>query len=200
MRASTTATAFVPPTLPPDTQARRQRENEVRSGVAHIYDEARRDGLESARAEVAATIADYENRCRRLDAILSSLDAAGTDLSSRDAVTLHDVEAQARTLAVGLAEAIVGHEVSVAADPVGDSVRRSAALLPDRGPVLVRVHPLDLESARIAAPDWFGAARSVDLVADAMIERGACVLAVGPLRIDAQISTALERMRALLLP
>ncbi len=102
----------------------------MRSGVARVYDEARRDGLESARAEVAATIAEYENRCQRLDAILASLDAAGTDLAARDAVTLRDVESQTRTLAVGLAEAIVGHEVADAADPVGDSVRRSAVLLP----------------------------------------------------------------------
>jgi flagellar assembly protein FliH len=200
MMASRPAIAFMPPALPPTTLARQQREQEVRSGVAKIYDEARRDGLESARAEVAATVAEYEARCLRLDAILSSLDAARTDLAARDAVTLRDVEAQARTLAVGLAEAIVGHEVAVAADPVGDSVRRSAALLPDRGPVLVRVHPLDLETARTAAPDWFGGVRSVEVVADAAIDRGACALAVGPLRIDAQISSALERMRALLLP
>jgi flagellar assembly protein FliH len=193
------ATAFVPPTLPPATLARQQREHEVRTGVAHVYDEARRDGLESARAEVAATILEYEHRCQRLDAILSSLDAAGTDLAARDAVTLHDVENQARTLAVGLAEAIVGHEVAASTDPVGDSVRRSAVLLPDRGPILVRVHPLDLESARTAAPGWFGEVRSVELVADATIERGACALAVGPLRIDAQIGSALERMRALLI-
>ena len=78
-------------------------------------------------------------------------------------------------------------------------MRRSAVLLPDRGPVLVRVHPLDLETARTAAPGWFGEVRSVEIVADATIDRGACALAVGPLRIDAQISSALERMRALLL-
>ena len=195
-----TATAFVPPALPPDTLARQQREHEVRSGVARVYDEARRDGLESARAEVAATIAEYENRCQRLDAILASLDAAGTDLAARDAVTLRDVESQTRTLAVGLAEAIVGHELAVATDPVGDSVRRSAVLLPDRSPVLVRVHPLDLETARTASPGWFAEVRSVEVVADATIDRGACALAVGPLRIDAQISSALARMRALLLP
>lgn len=193
------ATAFVPPALPPDTLARQQREHEVRSGVAHVFDEARRDGLESARAEVAATIADYQDRCQRLDAILASLDAAGRDLAARDAVTLSDVETQTRTLAVGLAEAIIGHEVAHATDPVGDSVRRSAVLLPDRGPVLVRVHPLDLETARTAAPGWFGEVRSVEIVADATIDRGACALAVGPLRIDAQISSALERMRAFLL-
>ena len=189
----------MPPALPPATLARQQREQEVRSGVAQVYDDARRDGLASARAEVAATIAEYEHRCQRLDAILSSLDAAGTDLATRDAVTLRDVEAQVRTLAVGLAETIVGHEVTFAADPVGDSVRRSAVLLPDRGPVLVRVHPLDLETARTASPDWFAGVRSVEVVADGTIDRGACALAVGPLRIDAQISSALERMRALLL-
>ena len=61
LMASATATAFVPPTLPPATLARQQREHEVRSGVAQVYDEARRDGLESARAEVAATIAEYES-------------------------------------------------------------------------------------------------------------------------------------------
>jgi flagellar assembly protein FliH len=197
--ASAIATAYVPPTLPPATLARQQREHEVRTGVAHVYDEARRDGLESARAEVAATIAEYEQRCQRLDVILSSLDAAGADLAARDAVTLRDVESQARTLAVGLAEAIVGHEIAAANDPVGDSVRRSAVLLPDRGPILVRVHPLDLESARAAAPGWFGEVRAVELFADATIEQGACALAVGPLRIDAQISSALQRMRALLL-
>ncbi|MDP9464500.1 MAG: FliH/SctL family protein [Actinomycetota bacterium] len=198
--AAAPAIAFVPPALPPSSLARQQRELEVRSGVAQVYDEARRDGMESARAEVAATVAEYERRCVRLDAILSSLDAARTDLAARDAVTLRDVEVQTRTLAVALAEAIVGHEVAVAVDPVGDSVRRSAALLPDRGPVIVRVHPLDLEAARTAAPDWFGEVRSVEIVADAAIDRGACALAVGPLRIDAQISTAFERMRALLLP
>ena len=79
------AIAFVPPVLPPTTLARQQREQEVRSGVAKIYDEARRDGLESARAEVAATIAEYEALpATRRDPLVAR--CSTHDLAARDAV------------------------------------------------------------------------------------------------------------------
>jgi flagellar assembly protein FliH len=69
--------------------------------------------------------------------------------------------------------------------------------VPERGEVVVRVHPDDAAAAADAdVPEL--SARGIRIVADPSIEPGGCVLDVGDCRIDAQLGAAAARMRAAL--
>jgi flagellar assembly protein FliH len=115
------------------------------------------------------------------------------------------LEEAACDLALQLAETILAHELSVAANPGRDAVVRAVAHATGDGPTTVRLHPEDLaqlgdpalvnesvhlgEAAGQLAPD-------ARFVADPSVGRGGCVLEIGAAVVDASIDAALERVRA----
>jgi flagellar assembly protein FliH len=93
-------------------------------------------------------------------------------------------------------EDLLGRELALADSPVLDAVRRALTLCPADSPAVLRLHPDDLAEMQADAlaelPD------SVRVVPDATVERAGAVAETGPRRIDAQLSTALERVQAVL--
>ena len=81
--------------------------------------------------------------------------------------------------------------------PVLEALGRAVRLRPDRGDSIVRVHPDDLAVATAAVTTeptgWPG---DVQVVGDRSVEPGGCIVDVGECRIDAQIGTAIERLRS----
>jgi flagellar assembly protein FliH len=193
------ATRFEAPVLAPT--ARRQSADELER--EHQRAEARRrgraEGLAMARAEVEAAVAAQAAAARRLTIAAAALERAATDLAGRDAANLRLLEHEAVRLAATLAEEIVGAELRAVDEPVLEAIRRSISFLPDRGDLVVRVHPDDVATTSAALAAWPAVAmRAVVNVPDASIERGGCVLEVGPCRVDAQIGPALQRLRVAL--
>ena len=162
---------------------------------ARAVEEGRTEGFSMGFAEgrVAAMAQARDEIALALGALASATD----ELRRRDGVSLADVGHQAVELAVVIAAAVLDREVSVASDPGADAIARALALAPDSGPVVARLHPLDIET--VADVDALAPGRELHLVPDATVERGGCRLEVGPARIDAQLSSALERVRAELL-
>ena len=106
------------------------------------------------------------------------------------------VRAEAVRLGVHDAMALVVEvvEVLVGALPPGLDARRleeALALAPDDELAVVRLHPDD-EGTTISLP------LDAKVVVDETVERGGCVVEVGPTRIDAQRGPALERLRSVL--
>lgn len=151
-------------------------------------------GLEEGRA---AGQAEAMREFRELLApALAALDAARAQLLARDAVALTEIEGQVTALAVHVAEAVVGRELAAVDGGVLDAVQRALQLAPERGAVLLRLHPADVEL--VEATPGVVPGRDVTLVADPAVERGGCVVDVGACRIDAQVGPALARVRAVL--
>jgi flagellar assembly protein FliH len=151
--------------------------------------ESARLALQSAREDL---LADYE---ARLAAVVRSSEAAVADaLSGVEAVA----DAAARVTAgaaFAVAEAIVGRELVLATEPGRDAVARALALAPERVELTLHLHPDD---AAALATDQLPAGRSITVVADPSVDVGDCVADAGWARVDARISTALERVRAVL--
>jgi flagellar biosynthesis/type III secretory pathway protein FliH len=193
------ATPFQIPTLPSlaavrdrheeaAMRARRQRED----GWVAGYE----DGLTAARSEIEREIADHRRAAERLTAAALAVEAAVRDLAAREAASMRELEQDAVALAVELAVELVGRELAATAAPALDAARRAAALMPDRGVALLRVHPDDEATVSEAvAHDVLTWPAGSSVVADRTIERGGCVVEVGACRIDAQLRTAIERMR-----
>jgi flagellar assembly protein FliH len=95
-----------------------------------------------------------------------------------------------------LVEDLLGRELALADSPVLDAVRRALTLCPAEVPAVVRVHPDDL--AEIPAEALSALPHTVRVVGDEQVERAGAVVETGVRRIDAQISTALERVQAVL--
>jgi flagellar assembly protein FliH len=166
-------------------------------------------------AELSAAIDEHRRAAKQMAAGALALSDALDQLERADLGRIHDVEQQVLKLALGLAEEIIGHEVDTSDDAVLAAATRSLALAPDRGAIVLRVHPADVAVVREAldgtrdtaqntardspqnAADSIAAhlSSTVQVIADPSIERAGAVAEAGPLRIDAQVSSALARIR-----
>jgi flagellar assembly protein FliH len=133
---------------------------------------------------------------RRLASATAALGAAVARLDEATAPTADDVRETIIGSVLTLVEDLLGRELALADSPVLDAVRRALTLIPGDSPAVVRLHPDDL--AEISAESLAELPESVRIVADLTVERAGAVAETGPRRIDAQLSTALERVQAVL--
>jgi flagellar assembly protein FliH len=151
------------------------------------YDAGYQEGLAQARADVIAATEDSNRRVRRA---LAALTEAVDMFDNRQTVALADVEDAIVAGAFALAHSILQRELITATDPGADALARALQLVPDRGDVVARLHPDDVATLNMERVTSTG--RTVHLVPDASIELGGCVAEVGDMRIDAQLTSALQ--------
>ena len=185
--------------------------------------DAREQGRAEAMAELTAAIDEHRRAAKEMAAAALALSDALDQLERADLGRIHDVEQQALHLALGLAEEVIGHEVSTNGNAVIAAAIRALALAPDRGTIVLRVHPSDATVVRAAiagtrdtshdrtlspahdpahdpaqsSPDSIAGhlSSTVQVIADPSVERAGVVAEAGPLRIDAQVGSALARIR-----
>lgn len=146
-------------------------------------------GIAEGQALTAAALA-------RLESALLAVEAAAGDLTVRQAGVVADVERHVATMAVQIAEAIIGRELAALEAPAYDALVRALELAPKGVDVLARVNPAD--AAAIGDIRSLTAERSVTIIADGAVEPGGCIVDAGACRIDAQITPALQRVREVL--
>ena len=162
------------------------REQAARVGYEDGFEAGWREASEQAHAQVAAHAA-------QLAEALAALDAATNALAERQSFVVADVEQQMTTMALQIAEAIVGRELHTAHDPGVEAISRALRLAPKRADAIAHLNPGDVATLGDLAA--LAGDRNVTVVADAAVEPGGCVLDVGACRIDAQVGPALARVR-----
>jgi flagellar assembly protein FliH len=176
------------------------------------YDDGYRAGMaEGLAAGRTAMAAESAAAAARLEGLIAALADAATDLRSRQGLDLAGLEDALARTAVDLAAAIIGRELEVSASPGADALARALALVPAGVTAIARLHPTDAAlldgdrpSSALIAPDSAAPGRPVSvpagvtIVPDPAIEPGGCILEVGDSRIDAQLGSALDRVRAAL--
>jgi flagellar assembly protein FliH len=174
-------------------------EEEIERARVHGHAAGYAAGLRAAEAEAAllGERARLEREALRSDAAtalasaLSALEAAAQRVSETSELVLADADASLTAAAIELAESILGRELSSDASSARAAIARVLSVV-DEQPVLdVRLSPVDL--AVITAGDLFPA--RVQLIGDASLERGDAVVDVPSGRVDARISSALDRAR-----
>lgn len=152
--------------------------------------EGYQQGYEAATTEMAA--AEAAGRAAQLRRVADALVSASEQVS-RSRHELVKVEAaEAVELACQLAEAFLQRELAVGR-PALDAVARALDLAPEEENLVVRVNPDDPiipEELAALAPDG-----ELKVIADPRVEPGGCVLQAGSCHIDAQLGTALDRVR-----
>lgn len=126
------------------------------------------EGREALHADDAASL---RRRLEALATVQQALSDAAELLQVRFTESVH-------ALAVGVARHVVGE--AFAADPalVSSLVARALAMAPLHGPIIIRLHPADLEAIRDLPIIREAAPTAVELrwVADTSIIQGGCVL------------------------
>jgi len=152
--------------------------------VADAEDRARAAGWERGRQE------GMEAR------VVDALRLSTADLEAREAPAFEDIERSVATMAVQLAEVLVGRHLELGKWPALDAVQRALALAPRQSAAIVRLHPdstLELPDVSDAMPGG-----SITVVADPSVEVGGCIVEAGNRTIDAQLGPALQRLREVL--
>jgi flagellar assembly protein FliH len=148
------------------------------------------DGLAAGRDEAVAEVR------RAAGGLLARLETAVQTFEARREHNFDRLRDDVAAFAFATVEAMLGRELSLAQSPVQDAIRHALRVAPDRADATVLVHPDDLalvgELADVAGP------RRVQVVADASIEPGGCVVRADEAEIDAQLGAALDRLRDVL--
>jgi flagellar assembly protein FliH len=173
---------------------------------------ARRDGWAAGHAEgltaaaevVAAAeraaevrLAEAQARWeRRLATATAALGSAATQLEASVAPIAEDLRETVLEAVVTLVGDMLGRELLMADAPGLDALRRALTLCPGDVPVVVRLHPDDL--AEVPRDELHALPASVSVVGDPEVERAGAIATAGTTRIDAQLTAALARVRAVL--
>jgi flagellar assembly protein FliH len=170
-------------------------------GYAVGWAEGRRAADEAAvlQATVAATAQAEEARCSAtaLASALRALTAAADALEARAVVPAAELADAVVTGAFELAQALLGRELSLTADPGLDALRRALVLLPENRPVTARMNPDDASVCR-AGLATASLGREVLVVSDPTVEPGGAIVACDSTRVDAQLGPAIDRVREVL--
>lgn len=141
------------PTPVPSAMAIQAREAARTAGYADGWVQGQRAGRAVAQAAADQLAAEQQALAQAQAAAmrraLEAVARSATDLDARSVPALESITATILSTAVDLAEALLGYEVSHTdnAAPGGNSalaaVRRAMSLVPEGGPVTVRLHPDD---------------------------------------------------------
>ncbi len=176
----------------------------------HARDAARAQGYAAGWAQgraaflAQAEVAEAERATRleaeharaaqeRLSATLA-LGAAATACQAQVEQVAAELAGHTVTLALQIAEAVLGREVATAADPGADALRRALIEVPPMVPLTVRIHPAD----RALLDPSVLEGRPVVFADDPALGRGDAVVETETNVVDATLSAALDRVREVL--
>lgn len=183
---------------------------EARAEAARIIEEARRQATELlAEAESRATVLCRESRDRgyrlgmaeaekeiteKVDGLLSLSEGA---IRAREELLCRG-EPEVIELAIGIAEKIVGQELTVNPEIVAGMVHRALERAGKSDTYYLHVNPADAQVMKEYLREDLTEV-TCEIVADSRIERGGCVIATSHGHVDAQVSSQFAEVRTALL-
>jgi flagellar assembly protein FliH len=168
-------------------------EHATEAGYRAGYDAGFTAGIEDAAAAI-----DSRERARgeQVRSVVDRLAAEADAVAERHAAIVHEIEAQVVRMAFDIAQTLVGRELRATDQAAADAIRRALEFAPATGPVVVRLHPDDVEA--LGDPARVVSGRALTVVSDPALASGDAIVDVGPARIDARIASAIERIREVL--
>jgi flagellar assembly protein FliH len=191
--------------VPADSAPVERAKQEARTaGYAEGWAQGQRAAaLEAAEAAERARAAERAHDQRRGAALAQAVNALGravTGLESQLMPTLHELQEAVLAHAFELAEAIVGRALDDPAGRGADALRRAMNAAPERGEVVVSLHPDDHRGLVGGGTDaeYSYEGRRVHLRPDPALRPGDAVAETGTTTVDASIAAAVARARAAL--
>lgn len=198
-------TAFTPLVVPrvgeTPTDVRDEAARARTRGYAAGFAEGRRIALDEGRAQQSAEAEriqqERDARALRYASALAAFDHARSTLADRvDAMSALSAD-RIEELAVELASAILGAELSDPARSAAHALRRALDAMPVDRWTRVAVHPRDGEILRMDA-DAVAVRGGVEMIDDASVAPGGAIVQIADGAVDLRIVEALRRARAAL--
>jgi flagellar biosynthesis/type III secretory pathway protein FliH len=175
---------------------------------AGIAESAQRVAAAERRAAEAEGRADERGRRQqaeflaRFEPVLGTIAGAALRLEHLEKQLVQESEAEVVRLALAVAAAVLRRSVEVDPAWMDAAVKRALAQVPDRRSVAIRMHPTDsaclAERLRELTTRIAGLER-VELIEDANLPRGSCILQSQGTRLDTSLAGCWERLAAQLL-
>lgn len=165
------------------TRARAEAEEIVKAA----YEEGLQRGIEAGRAEFVQSTGEAADALRS---------AAASMVEARQAF-LASTESEILRLSGAVAEKILQREARQDPEIVRTTVREALNHITDRERLIFRVNPDDLkvlEKEGLGLLDGLSGLERAEIVADAAIGSGGCVVESEKLVVDAQLKTQLDRI------
>lgn len=156
-------------------------------------DRARREGYAEGQRDALERLGDLERQ--RLHDLASAVGDSARAIRADRNNAVNIAENDVLELAIQLAEAIIGRELELAAAPWRDSIRRALQLASPETEIRLRLHPEDATAALADGQLVNELSELVKIVPDHTVERSGAIADAGSCRIDAQISSAIDRVR-----
>lgn len=184
-----------------NAEAQQRIEGSTGKGYEDGYRKGVEEGRETGRAQAhEQALLEFRERFEALDA---NWTAAVDRWDEQRRAMLLDAEADVLTFAFDLAKKITHRTVAGDASVAIDQVRATLALLSRPTAVTIRVHDDDFDAIDEVMPcvrDRLATCEHVELVRDASVGRGGCVVKTAGGEIDASIDGQLDRIAETLLP
>ena len=163
----------------------------VQERLARLEREAYEKGFEQGQKDGLSL---GEKRVQETMGQMASLLRAMTGLKKQ---VYDEAEAELLRLSVEIARQIVRREVTTDPSIVTRAVRRAFEYLGDQSQVRISVHPADMKEVQRLLPDLAQLHRleGFELVEDAAVERGGCILETGFGRINGSIEDQLAMLK-----
>lgn len=165
------------------TRARAEAEEKVKAA----YEEGLQRGLEAGRAEFLASAGEATDALR----------SAAASMAEARQIFLDSTESDILRLSGAIAEKILQREARHDFEIVRTAVREALNHITDRERLIFRVNPDDLkalEKEGVSLLDGLTGLERAEIVADAAIGSGGCVVESEKLVVDAQLKTQLDRI------
>ena len=162
------------------TQSTTLQHDALEQGRADGY----RDGVASARAELAEALALVQRAAREAKAI-------------RDAL-LNGAEREMIELVIEAIGRILGEHVATDPDLVVHTVRRALDHAGSQNVLRLRVHTDDLQTLTASVGEQYGASPPFEVLGDNSVSVGGCVIDTDSGEIDARLDVQLEEIASIL--
>jgi len=174
--------------------------NEARAQASEVLNEAKEQGFRLGKEEGAQEAKDEALKAAKADvaSAVSALRKATSELGSVREKALKDNDTEMLGLVLGVTRLVLSREISTDKALILQQIRRAAEILGEADEVIVKLHPLDLKVAQRNVDDLVpeGKSMKLSIVADKSVEMGGCLLECDRGKVDARISTQLERIEA----
>jgi len=160
--------------------------------IAEARDKAR-ELLDQAKAEAAAIRAEaqrtgYEEGLTQLNRIIH-------EAKTQYGRMLHDSEPEMLKLSLKIAERIIGHCVEVTPQVMLEIIHKAIESLKYQKEIRIRVNPDDLgflKDNKMQLYTMLGESKEIEIVEDALVGRGGCIIDTEIGTIDARLETQLR--------
>lgn len=157
------------------------------------YEDGYAEGLAKAALEAAAM---REEEHKRAESAFAALSKALKSVQEAGILMRSELETTVPKVAFALLEQLLGRELELSANPGREAVARALALDAGSQRATIRLNPRDIEVLGDIGDLTTG--REVSVLADPGVELGGALVDVGGATVDAQVGTALERVKKVL--